>query len=664
MGLRVLKLAFLASLLIGAREVTAEFGDYRALFVNRFEYNYTTSSIDTIFQNAAGLGITDVMFQVRGRADAFYDSNFEPRANGLSPSFDPLQTAIDAAHSRGIKLHAWLNATPMWNTTAINPPAGHIYHNNSPSFRLTDINGNVEPQDGWSNYSSVNPVLPEVHTHINNVVNDISTNYAVDGIHFDYIRYIPGPSFSRLPHDPLSHQMFLNATGLDGSNVANASAYRDYVKGRITDLVASVKQTVDTAEVSTGRTVELTASVWRDPDVGASDYMQDYRTWLEQDLLDVAMPMIYLSASNDGALFNPNLLNTLRVPTSTRVAPTLGVYLHTSTGGGVDLTKSQIDRAYLAGTDGISFYGYSAMFNEALSSQRRAAVLDYFAQIAAATPGNILDDFEVDEGHFSWPYNHSPTSQTFGLSSATTIDRVTTESQAGIGSQELSLVDSGAGTWQLRHNSGIGVAADAGSNVSLPATGYIGFWLKTADSGMTVQISLDDPGTGELGFLQEIKADDQWHLYQWNLEDDRQWDGWAGGDGDIDGPFVTIDSILFQGDGDATIYLDSVTHNPAGLIKNLTVPVIPGDFDGDGDVDGDDLTEWQAAYGNGASGDADLDGDTDGRDFLTWQRNYTGSSPLAAAAAVPEPSSLCLGALALGLGCLARRRSCATTHAA
>ena len=71
-------------------------------------------------------------------------------------------------------------------------------------------------------------------------------------------------------------------------------------------------------------------------------------------------------------------------------------------------------------------------------------------------PGNVLDDFEVDEGHFNWPYNQSPASQTFGLSSATTIDRVTDDAHRGVGSQQLNLVASGAGNWQVRHNSGLG----------------------------------------------------------------------------------------------------------------------------------------------------------------------------------------------------------------
>ncbi|MBN1853451.1 MAG: PEP-CTERM sorting domain-containing protein [Pirellulales bacterium] len=116
----------------------------------------------------------------------------------------------------------------------------------------------------------MNPVLPEVHAHINNVVQDIATNYEVDGIHLDYIRYLPAPtstSFDRLPHDEISHQMFTAATGLDGSNPANVAAYRNFVEGRITDLVAGIKQTVDTAEVATDRINEFTASVWRDPDI-------------------------------------------------------------------------------------------------------------------------------------------------------------------------------------------------------------------------------------------------------------------------------------------------------------------------------------------------------------------------------------------------------------
>jgi len=490
-----------------------EFSEFRSIFVDRFDYSYNTgnipamtSAIQNQIQKAADEGFSHVIWQVRGRGDALYNSNYEPPVIGLTPGFDPLQVALDAAHDNGIKLNAWINSTNLWQANIGAPPAGHIYHNTNPSFRLMDSNGNYEPYSGWSNYSSVNPILPDVHNHINNVVNDIATNYEVDGIHLDYIRYIPGGyNFDRLPHDPLSHQMFQQATGLDASNPGNFSAYKNYVKTRITDLVASIKQTVDTAEGNLGRPIDLTASVWRDPDVGENDYMQDYGTWIEQELLDVAMPMIYLRESND-YLFNPNLRNSLTIKhnsgSSTLVAPTLATYLHVQSGnGGIDLSMSQIERAYSFGADGVGFYDFPHYFNSQTANEKQA-ILDYLDLVGqkpnGGSPGNVIDDFEVDEGHFHWPWDHSPSSQTFGLSAGTSIQQVSTEAQAGTGALELSLDDGPGDDWQLRLNTGTDIAGLPAYNTPFPSTGYVGFWLKTSDPTLSVQISIDDPGTSEL----------------------------------------------------------------------------------------------------------------------------------------------------------------------
>lgn len=69
-----------------------------------------------------------------------------------------------------------------------------------------------------------------------------------------------------------------------------------------------------------------------------------------------------------------------------------------------------------------------------------------------------------------------------------------------------------------------------------------------------------------------------------------------------------------------------------------------GDFDLDGDVDGDDLASWDANYGSTSAsysdGDADWDGDVDGFDFFIWQQNYTGA--IVSIAAVPEPATTML----------------------
>jgi hypothetical protein len=375
--------------------------------------------------------------------------------------------------------------------------------------------------------------------------------------------------------------------GLDAGNIANFGAYKNYITGRITDLVRSIKQTVDGAEVTTGRVMELTASVWRDPDVGKNDYMQDYRTWIQEELLDVAMPMIYLSASNDGTFFNANLMNSINARdlsgSSTRIAPNLGSYLHVNPGGGgVALTLSQIQRAYNFTADGVGFYDYPAFFS-GYSASDRAQIENFFNSLAPPQPGagNVIDNFEIDEGHFNWPYNQSPSSQSFGLSSATTLERVTTEHQgAGAASQLLNyVIDSiGSDTWQNRHNSGIGAPANPANNEALLASGYVGFWLKTDDAGISVRISVDDPigNTAlEMGTSQAVIADNEWHLYQWNLDDADEWTAFAGGaNGIIDGVsgFVSIDSIWFNGAGSVQIYLDTVSHNPLGPIVAIPEP--------------------------------------------------------------------------------------------
>jgi hypothetical protein len=90
-----------------------------------------------------------------------------------------------------------------------------------------------------------------------------------------------------------------------------------------------------------------------------------------------------------------------------------------------------------------------------------------------------------------------------------------------------------------------------------------------------------------------------------------------------------------------------------GLAPEIVVPR-PGDFDGDGDVDGDDLDIWEAAYGLADAADANGDGDSDGDDFLIWQRN-AGAGVLAATTAVPEPGAAMLASMGL-LSALRSRR--------
>jgi hypothetical protein len=187
----------------------------------------------------------------------------------------------------------------------------------------------------------------------------------------------------------------------------------------------------------------------------------------------------------------------------------------------------------------------------------------------------------------------------------------------------------------LRHVSGIGSSTQAGApsgNTPLETNGYLGFWLMTEDAGVTVQLAVDDPGSADRGYAQLVIADGQWHLYEWDLEDDSQWEGWVTGNGLITGETTTVDSIFFHGAGDARIYLDDVSHNPDG-----TLAALPGDYNGDGVVDAADLAMWESEFRVSA---------VNGGDLLVWQRRF-GTGQLTMASLVPETSTVAL--LLLGL---------------
>jgi hypothetical protein len=100
-------------------------------------------------------------------------------------------------------------------------------------------------------------------------------------------------------------------------------------------------------------------------------------------------------------------------------------------------------------------------------------------------------------------------------------------------------------------------------------------------------------------------------------------------------------------------YTKDYPSSAGGIAPTLSIDYeivsLPGDLDNDGDVDTDDLEEWQLGYGT----------EYNGRDFLTWQRHYTGSQTLSVVS-VPEPASLslvgaCVVAISFRRGSICRR---------
>lgn len=105
--------------------------------------------------------------------------------------------------------------------------------------------------------------------------------------------------------------------------------------------------------------------------------------------------------------------------------------------------------------------------------------------------------------------------------------------------------------------------------------------------------------------------------------------------------YISIDGIQAFDINDFSLDFDTYPDRVA--ITAQLNPPIAGDFDGNGVVDGADLTQWQGDYGVNGDSDADGNGTSDGLDFLIWQRNFgSGSTPSSTLAVIPEPSSVIL----------------------
>ena len=270
----------------------------------------------------------------------------------------------------------------------------------------------------------------------------------------------------------------------------------------------------------------------------------------------------------------------------------------------------------------------------------------------------MIEDFEAAESYFDNSLLGSP--YTSGVRSSSYATRDTTEAYEGDASQKVFIDGQSAG-WTAQHTAGIGTAGDPDSNQSFQTIGSIGLWIKTDDADLTVRLALDAPEADDYGVARQLIADGQWHLYEWSLEDDSQWESWVGGDGSLTSTTATIDSLLFEGSGRATLYLDSVMVNPLGSLLEGTG--LEGDFNADGMVDMADYAVWRNYLGAGSedvlAGNGDGSGTVDAGDYQLWKLHFgqtTATALAQSSLAVPEPSTLAVLLLA---GCslaMLRRR--------
>ncbi|MFI6652264.1 glycoside hydrolase family 10 protein [Streptomyces sp. NPDC050529] len=246
------------------------------------------SGLIAYLDEAVDRRLNAVILQVRPSADALWPSPYEPWAQcltgvqGKDPGWDPLGTAVQEAHSRGLELHAWFNPYRIANHTDPSRLSARHPARLHPEWAV--------PYGGKLYY---NPGLPEVRSFVQDAMLDAVRRYDIDAVHWDDYFY---------PY-PVAGQSFGDAAAYAkyGAGFPDRAAWRrsntDTLVREMSERIAALKPAVRFGISPFG--------VWRnastDP-LGSrtaagvqtyDDLYADTRGWIKKGWIDYIVPQLY-----------------------------------------------------------------------------------------------------------------------------------------------------------------------------------------------------------------------------------------------------------------------------------------------------------------------------------------------------------------------------------
>lgn len=244
---------------------------------------------------------TGVCIHVRPLADAFYRSTLEPWSasvsgkRGVDPGWDPLEFAVEECHKRGLECYAWVNP---FRITA----SGATYTDSF--YKQWEANGWILTSGDWKIF---NPALEGARQHSLDVIKEIYTNYAIDGLLFDDYFY-PGSGMAS-DSSAGDYQQWKDS----GTTMSIADWRRNnvntFVKAVYDQIQADrpdMRFGIGPAGVSGTSAPEYGLS---GPGVGSdwpySKIYCDPLAWMADGSIDFIAPQIYWSRKNASAPYTP-----------------------------------------------------------------------------------------------------------------------------------------------------------------------------------------------------------------------------------------------------------------------------------------------------------------------------------------------------------------------
>jgi uncharacterized lipoprotein YddW (UPF0748 family) len=254
-----------------------------------------------LFSKLKKAGINVVYFETNNAGFTMFPSKVSTQ-NPQIVNWNPLASAIQEAHKRGMELHAWFWTFNVGNTfhnpiiTQEPDYPGPVLSSHDYTWALASQTGSFVPpkqHEFW-----LDPSNADARQFIKDLVMEVVKGYEVDGIQLDYIRYPFNGKGGEMGFDFAGRLKFERETHLclDRMDDKTRKAWIAWKANNVSTLVQEVSTLVRAAKPN----VKISCAVYALPREQRMNLIQqDWERWAANGWIDTLNPMTYVAKGQE-----------------------------------------------------------------------------------------------------------------------------------------------------------------------------------------------------------------------------------------------------------------------------------------------------------------------------------------------------------------------------
>ena len=281
---------------------------WRGYWVDGFnEGVYDADEVAELVTAAEEVDANALVVQVGRRFDCFCNRALYPRTDAaIDPApYDPLAEVIEQAHAAGIEVHAWVNATTLWNSATRPESPRHAFNRHGLDANGRDrwLNKRADGAELIGDNAFMDPANPAAVNYVVRAIGSITRHYDVDGINLDYIRY-PDHSEGEFRNDwgysETSLARFAAETGRTDRPEPTDPEFSQWRRDQVSNLVRKIYLQMYRVDRSDRLSINGITYAYGPQTYGGwrqtrpyTNVLQDWKGWLDEGIVDTVTAMNY-----------------------------------------------------------------------------------------------------------------------------------------------------------------------------------------------------------------------------------------------------------------------------------------------------------------------------------------------------------------------------------